>query len=235
MTSTKYFQYLKIVSCFLLVTTCVTNEKEKMTTENNEVVDKPKVKSEPTDFSKISYKLPKSNYVYNVQIEDIQTTIVKEVFTIKREEYEIAKKEDGYLLTIKYSMTNPYAKEMMAPVPDYYWISSNSSEFFSTLTTGSRDCECQIANQEELTTENNIKVSELSDGSCGSSKYCLRFNPNETKIFLVKFRNPIYWKVKELMFHSFGLKSQGKRFTRETDMPLIINVEKNEVVGVRNF
>ncbi len=235
MRTTRYFLF-DIIIFILLLFSCGTHEKEKIAHVDKEVPPPPIVKAEPTDFSKIAYELPKSTFVYDVKIEDIQTTIVKKVFTAETEEYEIPKdKEDGYLLTIKYSITNPYNKEMMAPIPDYYWISSANGEFFSSLTTGHRDCECQIANQHELTTLDNIEVSKLAEGTCGFGDYCLRFKPNETKIFLVKFRNPIHWKIKELMFHSFGLKSQGERFTRETDMPLIIDIEKNAVVGVRNF
>ena len=192
-------------------------------------------KEEPRDYSEIDYKLPRTDYLYKVKIVDFQTVLVKDAFTMKAGEYAIPTKENGYLLSIKYTMLNPYSTEMMAPVPIDYWISSSGGQFFSSSTFGSRYCNCEIDSQTALTTEDGVDLSKLSEERCGNFDYCVKFKPNETKTFIVKFDNPIYWKVKELMFHSFGLESQGTHFTVKTYVPLIIDVEKKTVIGERNF
>lgn len=235
----KYTLLIEILFFVLLTLSCGTSEKqkEKLLTKNDESVIIPEsasIKEEPRDYSEIDYKLPKSNYTYKIKIVGIETILVEDAFTTKADEYSIPTKESGYLLSIKYTMTNPYEKEMMALVPEYYWISSNNGQFFTASTASHRDCQCEIDNQTTNTNEKGMELSKLTEGSCGYG-YCLKFMSKETKTFIIKFDDPIYWKVNEIMFHSFGLKSQGVYFTRKTDMPLIIDLKKKTITGVRNF
>ena len=189
----------------------------------------------PTDYSSFDYMLPQSNYSYKVKITAIETKIAKNAFITKVDEYSVPKKVDGYYLTIKFSLTNPYDKEMMAPVPDYFYISSYNKEWFSASTTFHRDCQCYIDNSTKLTTDKGIELYNISEGKCGYDDYCLRYKPNETKKFIINFTDPVFGEVRKLVFCGFDRKWKNLENTRDRDIVSIIDIDKLEVTGEIRF
>ncbi len=189
----------------------------------------------PVDYSEFDYALPQSNYTYKIKITDIETKISKDAFTTKADEYSVPENVDGYFLTIKFAMTNPYDKEMMAPVPDYYYITSANGEWFSSSTTNHRECHCQIENSTKVTNLKGKELWQISEGRCGYNDHCFKFLPNETKEFKISFTDPIFGEVKKIAFNGFGLKWNNPSYTREQDKGLIIDIDNKKIIGEKNF
>jgi hypothetical protein len=209
------------------------NITKNMELENSKTEEtKPSV---PDDYSLFDYTLPQSNYTYKIKIIYIETEISKEAFTTKADEYSIPKKVDGYFLTIKFAITNPYDKEMMAPVPDYYYITSANGEWFSSSTTNHRKCHCQINNSSKVTDLNGKELWQTSEGRCGYDDYCFKFSPYETKEFKISFKDPLFGEVKKIAFNGFGLKWNNPSYTREQDKGLLIDIENKKIIGEKHF
>jgi hypothetical protein len=234
----------RICSFGLFVTTlffvsCGSSSDNKSSTPTIETTDqavRDTVPPAPIDYSSFDYKLPQSNYSYKVKITGIETKVVKDAFTTKADDYSIPKKVDGYYLTIKFSLTNPYDREMMAPVPDYFYISSyNKKEWFSGSTTYHRDCQCDIDNSTKVTTDKGVELYNVSEGKCGYDDYCLRYKPNETKDFIINFTDPVFGEVRKLVFCGFDRKWKNPENTRDRDIASIIDIDKLEVTGDIRF
>lgn len=224
-----------IVAAFLFVS-CNSSTDNKSSKLKTATADQTVHDTIPTDYSSFDYKLPQSNYFYKVKITAVETKVVKDAFITKVDEYSIPKKVDGYYLTIKFSLTNPYDKEMMAPVPDYFYISSyNNKEWFSASTTFHRDCQCYIDNSTKLTTEKGVELYNISEGKCGDDDYCLRYKPNETKKFIVNFTDPVFGEVKKLVFYGFDRKSKNYENTRDKDIVSIIDIDRLAITGEIRF
>lgn len=189
----------------------------------------------PIDYSLIDYQLPKSDYVFKVKITGIETKIAKAAFTTQTDEYAIPKKVDGYFLTVIFAMTNPYDHEMMAPISDYYYITSANGEWFSASTTRHRKCHCDIDNSTEVTTLKGRKLYEISEGKCGYDDYCIKFKPNETKTFKINFTDAIFGGVRQIAFNGFDLEWNNPSYTVAQDRALIIDVDKKKIVGEKRF
>jgi hypothetical protein len=183
------------------------------------------------DYSKFSYSLLNSNYVFQIEISGIETKIKKEAFVHKEDQYSPKVKVDGYILKVKYKMTNPYDKVIMVPVPTYYYIGTLNKKYFSAFTTYSRDCQCDIDNSTDLTDIKSKSIFSLSDGLCGYNDPCVKFEAKETKEFVVTFTNPIYKDATQLIFSSFHRQKQNSNSTRQLDIVLLLDIEKKKVIN----
>lgn len=223
------------LSALIFIGCSSSTEQESVDTQvESEVVP---LNQEPIDLSVFDYILPKSDYVFKIKVTDIDTTLVKDAFTLKADEYSAPEKVDGYYLSIRFSMTNPYGKEMMAPVPDYFYISSlKEDEWFTESTTYHRGCKCEIDNQTDITTDQGEELYNVSEGKCGYDDYCLRYQSGETKEFILNFTSPIYGKVKNLIFWGFDRKwkNPGPPVI-DKDNVLVIDIEKEELTGEVKF
>ncbi len=191
--------------------------------------------SEVIDYSSFDYKLRNSEYAMKVQITSIETEEVEGAFEKKADEYSVPEKVSGYLLSVHYELTNPHDKELMIPIPNYASITSTRDEFFSGSTVYNRDCQCDIDNSTEMTDEKGRKLYEIRDGECGSSHYCMIFQPGETKSFIINFTDPIYSEVKRLVFKSFNLEWDSPESTSPRDRGIIIDIDKKAVVGEKLY
>lgn len=191
--------------------------------------------TKPIDYSLIDYQLPKSEYVFKVKITGIETKIAKDAFTTQTDEYAIPKKVDGYFLTVLFTITNPYDHEMIAPIPDYYYISSANGEWFSASTTYHRKCHCDIDNSTELTTLKGKRLYDISEGKCGYDDYCIKLGPNESKTFKIKFTDAIFGSVRQIAFNGFNLEWNNPSYTVAQDNALIIDVDQKKIVGEKKF
>ena len=209
------------------------NETKDTTLENAKTEET--IPSEPVDYSEFDYTLPQSNYTYKIKITDIETKISKYAFTTKTDQYSVPKEVDGYFLTIKFAITNPYNKEMMVPVPNYYYITSANEEWFSSSTTEHRECHCQISISTKITNLKGKEFWQVSEGRCGYDDYCFKFLPNETKEFKINFTDPIFGEVRKIAFNGFGLKWNNPSYTKEQDKGLIIDIDKKKIIGEKKF
>lgn len=182
----------------------------------------------------IEYNLPNSNYSYVVYIDTITTKVAKNAFETKDDEYSVPRKVDGYYLTVQIAITNPYDKEMMAPVPDYYYITTPVKKYFSASTTRHRNCACEINNSTKMFTEKGVELWKIVNGKCGGEP-CVKFNANETKRFKILFSDPIYGEVRELVFWGFNKKLKKQGTNRDRDIGLLINVDEGRVISTHTF
>lgn len=230
--------FIAILLVFVLTSCGESADDKKKKLEQDLALEKTnKILSDSTvDYSEIAYSLPNSKYVYNVKITGIETKISKGAFSKKADDYAVPEKVDGYFLTIKFAMTNPYDKEMIAPVSRYYYITSANGEWFTSSTTNHRQCHCSINNSTEVSTLKGQRLDELPYERCGSTfDYCFKFQPKETKEFKIKFTDPIYGDVRKIAFNGFGLECDNPSYTRKQDKALIIDVDKKKVIGEKNF
>ena len=227
---------LHLVIFFLFLVSCEGSHNEEKETDSTILVNREKIiEDNPIDYSEIEYTLPKSNYIYKIKIIEIETKIQKDAFITKEDEYSVPEKVDGYYLTLKIAMTNPYEKEMMVPIPDYYYITSENGEWFSPSTTNHKECHCKIDNSTNITNAKGKELYEISEGKCGYSNFCLKFNPKETKEFNIEFTDPIFGKVRKIAFNGFRMKWNNPSYTREQDKALIIDVDNKKIIGEKKF
>lgn len=186
-----------------------------------------------TDLNTFDYNLPNSSYNFIVKISDINTTEKKNHFQIKKDDYSIPKNVDGYLLSMEIEITNPYEKEMMAPIPHYFEITSLGGEKFTEKTTYSRSCRCQIDNTSEITDINGKNLWEISKDKCGNNDYCLKFNAKESKKFIITFTEPIISTTKKIVFIGFDKTWDNEGSKR--DLGFVIDTEKGEIIDIKKL
>lgn len=203
------------------------------TNDKSEALKVPVVEHKPiilsnelVDYSTFDYNLPQSDYSYKIKITDIETRVAKDAFTTKADEYSVPKKVDGYFLVVSFSMTNPYDKEMMAPVPDYFYISSINDERFSNSILHSRSCGCTIDNSTQVTDDKGNELSKISEAKCGNSDHCVTFKPKETRNFVVNFTDPVFGHIKVLVFWGFNRHWAKPEFNWSKESALIVDIEK---------
>lgn len=231
----KRFSFVGVLIMALLLAACDNPTTSPPQAEVEVAKTQHEGQSEPIDYSLIDYKLPQSDYSYKVKITGIDTKSVKDAFTTKADDYSVPEKVDGYLLGITFSMTNPYDKEMMAPVPSYYYITSGNDEWFSASTTRHKDCHCDIDNSTKVTNDAGKELYEIAEGKCGYSDYCIRFQPKETKNFKINFTDPIISRVKTIAFWGFDRKWKNPDYTRDQDCGLMLDIDKKEITGEKKF
>lgn len=210
------------------------NAKEKQKTELEKKINDLEANADNIDYSNIKYSFPNSNYVYDVKITDINSKLIKEEFESKADQYAIAEKVDGYILSITLEFTNPYEKEMMAPIPNYYAITSLDKQYFSGSTTYSRSCGCNIDNSTKVADIKGRELRELSEGKCGfGSDYCIKFKAKETKKVIITFTDPIIVTQKKIVLIAFSQKYKEEGSTRDRDIGFVLNVETGKVQGIK--
>lgn len=232
----KLLSLLGFLFTFLLFSCSSSNQEssESDTSIVNSNIEKNEVTSNE-NLEEFEYKLPQSEYYYKIKIEKIYVDTIKNSFEAKKDQYEVPEKIDGYLLKVKFSMTNPYDKKMMAPVPDYFFLASEDKQAVSLSTTYSRDCHCEIDNSSEITMSNGKKLYEVSDGKCGYDDYCLMYDPKETKSFIIKFTDPFFTYNKQIIFWGFDRKWNNPDYTVGQDNGLIIDLVKKKITADFKF
>lgn len=229
---------MKPISKILLfaVFACSSPEVKNGNKQNEEIenqqIEKAEIPKEETDYSTFKYDLPGGNYFYNVKILKIETSIQKDAFTTKKDEYSKEEKIDGYHLSIHIEIENPFPEEKVFPVPDYFYISSLNGEWFSSSTTWSKFCQCYIDNSTRILTQSGKDLFSESRSKCGYDDWCIDFLPNESKRFIIQFKDPIFSKVRKLAFSGFNFIKMKRG---QGDKALIIDVDKNKVVGLKTF
>lgn len=217
------------------------NEKEELQKKEEiqqSELDKTKKKSEENinniDYSNIKYTFPNSQYTFDVKITNIKSKLKKNEFESKDDEYSVAKKVDGYILSISLEFSNPYEKEMMAPIPNYYAITSLDKQYFSGSTTNSRSCGCNIDNSTEIKDSKGRDLWSIAEGKCGiGNEYCIKFKPKETKSIIITFTDPIIITQKKIVFIAFSGTYKEVGSTRDRDIGLVLNVETGKVEGMK--
>ncbi len=211
----------------LLISACTEEPKSNQTTDGH-LVSKD---TTPIDYNRFSYPLLNSSYVFQIEISGIETEVKKDAFVHQEDQYSPKQKVDGYILKVKFRMTNPYDKVIMAPVPTYYYIGTLDKKYFSASTTFHRDCQCDIDNSTDLTDLKGTGIYSLSDGRCGYDDPCVKFEPKETKEFVITFTDPVYNDVRQLIFSGFHRQGQSMNSTRTRDIVLLLDIEKKKVIN----
>lgn len=186
----------------------------------------------PYSTATFNYNLPGSEYNFEVTLSDIKIFPAKNAFEIKTDEYTPPVKQDGYDLQFSFSMTNPYDKEMICPVPDNFYVANIVDSFFSERKMWRHSCGCDVNDITHVTVEDGRDLKDItSKRGCGNtSYYCFTFQPNETKIFRVKFLYPILGSVKKLLLAGFDrTEREGKKNYYEKCW--IIDVDAKSFVG----
>ena len=187
------------------------------------------------EYNKFDYNLPESNYFFPVEITEIITTPAIGAFP-NADPYSTAeKKEDAYSLKIKFKITNPYQEELLAPIPDYFWISPTIDTPFTKSTTFLKSCQCQIDNGTEVTDPKRREISKLPSESCSDNKRCLRFKPEETKEFIITFDDPIRSEIRELIFFGFDRINPKKDAYRRNELVFVLDIDQKKVVNELQF
>jgi hypothetical protein len=228
----KVIRHFYLIILLLTIISCSddtgSNQKSETTVDTQNVVPKDIT---PIDYSKFSYPLLNSSYIFQIEISGMETKVKKDAFVHQDDQYSPKEKVDGYILKVKFKMTNPYDNVIMAPVPHYYYIGTLDNKFFSASTTRHRDCSCDIDNSTELTDTKGKDIYSLSDGLCGYDDPCVRFEPYETREFIVIFTDPIYNDTKQLIFSGFHRRGKSMNSTRERDIVLLLDTEQRKVVN----
>ena len=213
--------------------------EEKLKLEENQKIELEKTISkveaniDNKDYSSFKYTFPNSQYTFDVKISNVKSKIKKNEFQSKSDEYSVAKKVDGYILSFNIIFTNPYEKEMMAPIPNYYAITALDKQYFSGSTAYSRSCGCNIDNSTDVTDEKGKNLWAISEGKCGSGDYCIKFNPKEKKIFTITYSDPIIITQKKIVLIAFNKSYREAGNTRDRDIGFILNVETGKVEGMK--
>ena len=164
-----------------------------------------------------------------MRLSGISTEKVKDAFSIKEDDYSVPVKKDGYLLTLNFRINNPYEKELMIPIPNYFSVSNGTDNFFSEKPIFSKSCYCHIIGTSEITNLDGKKLYEISDGECGNTRYCMIFKSNETKEFTIKFEKPIIESEKELLLFGFNLYWKNPNRSGRTDVGIVLDIEKETI------
>lgn len=208
-----YRQILFFISTLTIIS-CSNDPKSNQTIDKSIVTENTIPKDTTSvDYSKFLYPLLNSDYVFQIEINGIDTKVKRDAFTHQDDQYSPKQKVDGYILKVKYKMTNPYDKVIMAPVPTYFYIGRLDKKYFSASTTYNRECQCDIDNSTDLTDTKGKGIYSLSDGRCGYDDPCIKFEAKESKEFIVTFTEPIYKDINQLIFSSFHRQGQSGNST----------------------
>jgi hypothetical protein len=228
-----YLMSLYLIWSIVILTGCGSDSDKNATSALDSL--KHAVPEKSRNFDEVDYQLPQSGYTVKIKITKINTKVSKHVFSTKAEQYAVAKKVDGYFLAVRFMVTNPYDHEMMIPVPDYFYITAENSEWFSSSTTYHKQCHCDIDNSTEVLTANGKNLYQVSEGRCVYNNYCIKFKAKESKEFKINFTDPILGSVKKLAFNGFDIRWNNPNYTVEQDKGLIIDMDKKVIVGEKRF
>lgn len=194
-----------------------------------------KLKNSMDSLGIISYHLKDSDYVIRMRLSGMNSKKVEKAFSIKEDEYSMPIKKDGYQLELNFRINNPYEKELMIPIPNYFSISNSKDKFFSEKPLFSKSCYCDIIGSSEITNLDGKKLYQISDGECGNTRYCLIFKPNETKEFIIKFDQPILESEKELLLFGFDLHWDNPNNLYRTDLGMILDIKNETIKGLKKM
>lgn len=171
-----------------------------------------------TDLSKLRHNIRLSNYYYPIEISKIDFKRVKNAFTTKAEKYTVSKTLDGLKLIVTFKMTNPYNKEMVVPIPDYFYITADNLSSYTPDYTYSKSCRCDIDNGSTLTYKGK-ELENIYDERI-ESDYCLKFKSNEVKEFKVSFDNEVADNIIKLNFIGFAYDKNGTTYHIESGIEI---------------
>lgn len=194
----------------------------------------------PDDYSNVKdsfylfkYKVPDSEYIYDIKVKKISIINVKNAITVKEDIYSAGIKKNGYILSITIEIINPYNKEMInIPFPSDIAISSLRHEFFANNTTVKDGTDVIFP---VVTGENNRKFKVGQYGSsCENTGSCLHFQPNESKTFKLKFKTPILDEIKYLALLGFELEHQETSILSEKKS-LVLDIKQKKIIGEKDL
>lgn len=205
-------------------------EKNKINTVNS-VEFTTNDSSKAIEFNKFKHNLPNSDFYYDIEISKIEFINIKDAFQRTEGQYSVPKLIDGIKLYVIYKMTNPYDKEMLVPIPDYYYITSSIFNAETKNTTFHRGCQCYIDNSATLT----YKDKELYDiyEQKIDNHYCLIFKPNETKEFKVLFNDPKPFDTPDFTFVGFDENNGGT--VNAVEIGVQINTKSKKIISQTRF
>lgn len=223
------------LSVITLTVSCGTNDSKipyvVTVSDSSQVV----TQKEPVNYNELDYSLPQSGYHVKIKITSISTKISKKAFITRADQYSVPEKADGYFLILTFSITSPYDHELMVPVPDYFYITSENGEWFSASTTWHKQCHCEIDNSTDVMTLQGKRLYEISEEKCGYDNYCVKFKAQETKEFKIKFTDAILGSVRKLVFNGFNIGWNNPSYTVKQDKGLIVDVDARKIVGEELF
>ena len=143
-----YRQILFFISTLTIIS-CSNDPKSNQTIDKSTVTENTIPKDTTSvDYSKFLYPLLNSDYVFQIEINGIDTKVKRDAFTHQDDQYSPKQKVDGYILKVKYKMTNPYDKVIMAPVPTYYYIGRLDKKYFRHLQLTTENANATLTTQQ---------------------------------------------------------------------------------------
>lgn len=134
-------------------------------------------------------------------------------------------------MIVKFEVTNPYDKEYIVPIPNYYYVRSNSVNFKSLPKVNyDRKKNDYYYFMNQLNDKNGEWIIKKSD--VGGIKFS--FKAKESKIFQVKFK-PVTKEVNQLVFG--GINSEFQKYDHKTNSSnikevwFILDLENNIVIN----
>lgn len=207
------------------------NSNDKKSNESNKVESRNSMDSTGV----ISYRLKDSDRIIKMRLSDMKIEKITDAFSIKKDEYAVPVKKDGYLLSVNFRVNNPYDEELMLPIPNYFSLTNGKDDFFVDKPLFSKSCYCDIIGSSEVTNLKGEKLYAIRDGECGDSRYCMAFKPKETKEFIVEFDTPILEDQTELMLFGFDMYWSNPNRSGSSDVGLILDIEKETIMGLKEF
>lgn len=181
---------------------------------------------------------------YKIEITSIDVELKNNIVEIKDNSlYSVPRNEDGYILSVKYSITNPYNKKMRIPFDRH---GGHTINFFDTNGNPS-----YVQPKNYIITSGAFSNSgdEHSDrivNEQGEEWYnftvngeSINFDANETKKFIIQFDKPIYTKINKILF---GFATSPSRYYSDeywpfnscdpdNDIGLVIDLQERKIIG----
>ncbi|MBL4653648.1 MAG: hypothetical protein JKY53_12420 [Flavobacteriales bacterium] len=227
----KYFQFILIAIFILSLFQCGSSEKKE------ESVSETLVEGNTNSIDSlgvISCHLKNSDYVVKMKISGVEKKVWEEAFSFQEDEYSVPVKKNGYDLKIKFKVNNPYDKELMIPIPHNFSLTFEDYEFMDDQYY-SKSCSCNAWGSRGVTNNEGVDLYKLTDGQCGDGLRCIKFEPQETKEFIVRFTQIIHESQKQVILIGFGLEWKNPKWTFPADVGMKIDVEKNTFLGLKKF
>ncbi|WP_075604061.1 hypothetical protein [Saccharicrinis aurantiacus] len=228
-------KYLILILPVLLLISCKSERKKKSYYETKiEEYNKTAYLNSMDSLGIIKYHLKDSEYIIKMRVSGLVKTNVKKAFSIKADTYSVPEKKDGYMLTVQFEVANPYEKELMIPIPDYFGLTTNNDKSFAKKTVYSKSCARHIINTTNITDDLNQRLYELTKEKC-NNKYCILFKPLESKQFRIHFDEAIIESESIVALLGFNLFWNDPNCTYKKDVGIVIDTEKEQILGTRKM
>jgi len=194
--------FLSFVFYFALIKHCSPEPVQQVEPKNGQ--------QQPSDLYKVKHNLSGSDYYLDVEITKIDFKEHFGAYEDKEDKYTAPKPISGMEVSIWFKMTNPYPKQLIIPVPEYFYLTSESfSE--KTMTPYSKLCSCSQSWGHIFTADGE----ELSK-SIKNIDHAYRFplNLNESKEFKVVMKYAIPFFIPTVNFRGFSVGSKEKAKTQ---------------------